>query len=127
MNTVLIDTCIFSYIFKDDSRAQIFVPKLTGKITCLSFASVAELYRWGCARSWGEQRIQILQQRIDQYGLLAHDQELSRVWAKVMTQKGRPVSAMDAWIAATSIRYKVPLLTHNTANFVGIADLELVP
>jgi len=103
MNRVLIDTCIFSYIFKDDSRAQIFVPWLTGKIVSLSFASVAELYRWGYARSWGAQRMQTLQDRIDQYELLVHDQDLSRVWAQVMTQKGRPVSTMDAWIAATSI------------------------
>ena len=30
------------------------------------------------------------------------------------------------WIAATAIRYNLPLLTHNAADYAGVAGLQLV-
>jgi len=46
MPAVLLDTDVFSFVFKRDSRAARFEPHLTGSQACLSFQSVAELRRW---------------------------------------------------------------------------------
>jgi tRNA(fMet)-specific endonuclease VapC len=44
----------------------------------------------------------------------------------VRTIKGRPVDPSDAWIAATAIRYNLPLVTHNRRHFDGITGLQVI-
>ena len=39
---------------------------------------------------------------------------------------GRPISAQDAWIAATAIRHQIPLATHKREDFAGITGLTLL-
>jgi len=50
---------------------------------------------------------------------------MSWEWAKLMSRKGRPISGLDAWIAATALTYGSPLVTHNVKHFSGIAGLEI--
>lgn len=37
-----------------------------------------------------------------------------------------PISAADAWIAATALLYGVPLVTHNRKDFEGIDGLVVI-
>lgn len=39
---------------------------------------------------------------------------------------GRPVAAADAWVAATALYRGVPLVTHNRADFTGVAGLPVI-
>ena len=60
---------------------------------------------------------------IDSSGLLC------RRWAEVREQarrSGRIIQPSDAWLAATALLYSVPLLTHNVADFAGIAGLTVI-
>ncbi|CAG1001532.1 hypothetical protein PHYC_02923 [Phycisphaerales bacterium] len=50
---VLVDSDVFSYFFKEDSRASLYNTDIAGKVVCLSFMSVAELKRWALSRAWG--------------------------------------------------------------------------
>jgi tRNA(fMet)-specific endonuclease VapC len=37
-----------------------------------------------------------------------------------------PIAPADAWIAATAIVYRAPLITHNRKHFEGIAGLKVI-
>ena len=43
MQAVLLDTDVFSFIFKQDTRAALYASHLAGAQACLAFQSVAEL------------------------------------------------------------------------------------
>ena len=38
----------------------------------------------------------------------------------------RPISPQDAWIAATALRYQIPLVTHNAADFDAVEGLTII-
>jgi len=39
---------------------------------------------------------------------------------------GRPIDTADAWIAATALALKCPLVTHNAADFAGVPNLNII-
>jgi tRNA(fMet)-specific endonuclease VapC len=39
---------------------------------------------------------------------------------------GRPIGPADAWIAATALRYGVPLVTHNPSDYTGVPGLSVL-
>ena len=43
MNTVLIDTDVLSFLFKQDTRAELYRPHLQQALALISFMTVAEL------------------------------------------------------------------------------------
>ena len=43
---VLLDTDVFSFLFKEDSRAAPYRKDVSGRSTYLSFMTVAELHDW---------------------------------------------------------------------------------
>lgn len=50
------DTDVVSFLFKNDSRAELYRPHLSGRLLAISFMTVAELYRWALQHNWGENR-----------------------------------------------------------------------
>jgi toxin FitB len=55
--------------------------------------------------------------------LLAIDGDTALAWGQLMgeaKQKGRPVAAMDGWIAATALRHELVLVTRNTKDFENL-------
>jgi len=54
---VLVDTDVFSFVYKGDSRAAAYAKYLTGQPLHLAFVTVAELYRWSVLHAWGRQRV----------------------------------------------------------------------
>lgn len=59
---------------------------------------------------------------LQQFLVISYDLDLAKIWAKVAThckQAGRRLEAGDTWIAATSVRYQIPLLTHDR-DLVGL-------
>jgi tRNA(fMet)-specific endonuclease VapC len=126
MPDVIVDTDVFSFLFKGDTRASLYENALRGQVPHLSFATVAELYRWAVRRGWGPDRIADLVQTIRSFQVLGYDDAMAWEWARVMSIKGRPMAVGDAWIAAAALRHKMPLITHNRRDFEGIAGLTVI-
>ncbi len=129
MNVVLIDTDVISFLFKQDTRAELYRPHLHQTLSLISFMTVAELKQWALLRSWGERRKQALDQHLMQYTLIPFDHDLCQTWAEIRyeaTSGGRKIETADAWIAATARLYQVPLITHNRADFDWVNGLTVI-
>jgi tRNA(fMet)-specific endonuclease VapC len=126
VDVVLLDTDVFSYRLKNDSRARLFDHHLDGKQLALSFMTVAEVFRWAIHRAWGAQRIADLQAELRQFLVLPYDEAMAWEWARVSCIKGRPMAPGDAWIAATALRHKLPFATHNSKHFANVPGLVLL-
>lgn len=57
METVLLDTDVFSYLWQDRPEADGFKPMVSGRVLALSFASVAEAHYGALKRGWGSRRV----------------------------------------------------------------------
>jgi hypothetical protein len=61
--------------------------------------------------------------------VIPYDTQIARVWgalAGAAQLRGRPRPQNDTWIAACCLRYQVPLVTLNTADFSDFAAHGLV-
>lgn len=101
------------------------------KTDFLSFPnmSIAELERWAIMRHGGERRRSELSMFLEQFVVPPMDRRLCHAWAQVTEearQAGFVISCADAWVAATAVRYNIPLLTHNPNDFRGVASLTLL-
>ena len=127
--TTIVDTDVVSFLFKGDTRAQLYRPHLQGKTLALSFMTVAELYQWAYIRNWGEQKLTRLEEQLRAYVIVPYDNELCKQWATICVERqrlGRPISVQDAWIAATALRHGCPLVTHNRDDFANITGLTVI-
>jgi predicted nucleic acid-binding protein len=88
--------------------------------------SLAELHRWPLERGWGEKRVQELRELLVRYVVLFPDDQTCREWARIMTRKGKPIDTTDAWIAATAVQHRCPLVTHNPRHFKDIGGLDVL-
>ena len=129
IDAVAIDTDVLSYIFKGDTRADLYLPHLDGKLGVVSFMTVAELRHWTMVRNWGEMRRRSLEEFIGQYVIVHSDDSLCSVWARIATEAvrfGRPIETADAWIAAVAVVHNIPLITHNRSHFEGVDGLKVI-
>ncbi|MGP1386500.1 MAG: type II toxin-antitoxin system VapC family toxin [Thainema sp.] len=129
MSLLLIDTDIASFIFKGSAYLDPYRSILNGQELALSFMSVAELFQWAILRNWGERRIMQLERYLANCVVIPVDQALCRQWAQVRADRqriGRAIAPQDAWIAATALRYDLPLVTHNIKDFQEIPNLRLM-
>ncbi|MBF2065948.1 MAG: type II toxin-antitoxin system VapC family toxin [Calothrix sp. C42_A2020_038] len=127
MSLFLIDTDIASFIFKGSDYADPYLPILSDQELALSFMSVVELFQWAILRQWGDRRLLQLEKYLSNYLVITVDQPLCLEWARVRSGRqsaGRPISPQDAWIAATALRYALPLVTHNSKDFLDIPHLS---
>lgn len=127
--SLVVDTDVVSFIFKDDTRSALYAPHLSGHMLTISFQTLAELELWALAGGWGERRKQQLARHLRRYLMEHSSPALSRRWAETTDsarRSGRPITAADAWIAATALLLDVPLITHNGAHFTGIDGLRII-
>jgi tRNA(fMet)-specific endonuclease VapC len=129
MSLLLIDTDIASFIFKGSDYANPYMPLLRDHELAISFMTIAELFQWAILRRWGEHRLAQLEQYLSNHLIIPVDQPLCREWAQLRAARqsaGRVISPQDAWIAATALRHDLPLVTHNTKDFLEISNLQLI-
>jgi predicted nucleic acid-binding protein len=127
MGAVLIDTDVFSFVLKRDTRAALYAGDLAGAQPCLSFQSVAELRHWALARQWSQSRRASLDQSLARCVVLPYDDAMSRHWAEITALRrrlGQPIQCGDAWIAATAVRHGIPLVTHNASDYANIPKVQ---
>ena len=125
----VIDTDVLSYVLKRDTRAQRYLPYLTGTIVVISFMSLAELERWAIERNWGAPRRAHLRQFLDAFVMRPVDRALCEVWAALTVEarrNGKPLGHADAWVAATARVYGLPLVTNNSRHYAGLAGLTVL-
>jgi predicted nucleic acid-binding protein len=64
---LVLDTDVVSYLYKRDTRAELYQPHLNDPPFIISFMSLAELRRWTLERNWGERRRQELEEYLSRY------------------------------------------------------------
>lgn len=129
MDSLLIDTDVISYLFKSDTRAELYRPHLHNKLPLVSFMTVAELRQWMLIRNWGNKRKLQMETHLLQYTLVPFDRALCQAWAEVRYEafrQGRGIETSDAWIAATARLYQVPLVTNNRSHFDWLTNLVII-
>lgn len=129
MSAVLLDTDVFSFLLKGDTRSKAYSDLIVGNTPAISFMTVAELYQWAYIRNWSLKRIAELERTMANYLVPALDGELCHIWGRLRAErqaKGMTIAAQDAWIAATALRYSLQLITHNPDDFKDIAGLQIL-
>lgn len=125
---IIADTNVVSYLMKGTEIGKRYRPHLAGKIVGIVFVTVAEMYYGAERNGWGEKRRQQLEEHLKNFVVLPYNNEIAQVYARVVVERerqGRPLDWPDAWIAATAIWHRTPLVTHD-GDFAGIAGLQLI-
>lgn len=126
---LVLDTDVVSYLYKRDTRAELYRPHLNDPPFIVSFMSLAELRRWTLERNWGERRKQELEEYLARYFVIHSEDRMCARWAEAMNTarlNGRPIATSDAWIAATALFLDIPLVTHNRRHYSGVAGLRVI-
>lgn len=127
MSTLLLDTDVFSFLFKDHPLAEVYRPHVRGHTLAISFMTVAELYHGAYRAGWGARRIERLESRIAAYVVVPSSNALSKRWGEVrFVRRQQPISPEDAWIAAAALQQGCPLVTHNARDFQNIPGLNII-
>lgn len=127
MSTLLLDTDVFSYIFKDHPLARVYRPLLQGHILAISFMTVAELFQGAFRAAWGDRQLKRLEAQIKSYLVIPASHEMCRKWGEVRSiRRHQPISPEDAWVAATALEYNCALVTHNSDDFHSIPGLTII-
>lgn len=127
--SLVVDTDVVSFLFKQDTRADLYRPHLNSEMLVISFMTLAELEQWTIMARWGTKRRNDLLNYLRRYLVEPSSPQLCRLWAEVMDsgrRKGRPISVADAWIAATALHYNVPLVTNNRDDYAGVDGLKVI-
>ena len=111
---LLLDTNVFSYVFRRDQRADPFSARIASGTACIAAQTVAELHLGARKRTWGKARYEELTRAINGLTILNADKETAELWAELALQAqgcGRPMTTADLWIIATAERWEIPLFT----------------
>lgn len=93
----------------------------------LTVISLGELHKGAESAGWGQRRRALLQRSLVSYTILPIDAEVARIWGAITGRaalRGRPRPVNDTWIAASCLRYELPLVTINTRDFTDFVEHE---
>ena len=129
MSPVVVDTDVVSFLFRRDSRAELYRPHLDEELLVVSFMTIAELDRWALERDWGKPRRRRMEEHLGRFVVYPYNRQMCRKWAEIVDDArrgGRPVGVADAWIASTALLHEMPLVTHNREHFSEIEGLQVL-
>jgi predicted nucleic acid-binding protein len=127
--SVVIDTDVLSFIFKEDSRGNLYLPHLAGKLTIISFMTLAETDRWAIERNWGPTTRKQMAEFLRQFVISPFSRAVCLRWAEAMhsaRRNGRPIQTADGGVAATALVHNIPVVTHNQKHFAGVDNLAVI-
>ena len=76
MKKVLLDTCIVSYLFKEDSRSELYRKYIEGAYPVINFTILGEFYSWPLENNQGEIRKRKLEERVLNLFVIPYDAEI---------------------------------------------------
>jgi tRNA(fMet)-specific endonuclease VapC len=126
---VVVDTDVVSYIFKDDTRAKLYLPHLIRVPKFISFMTLAELQSWKLQNNWGKRKVTKFEEFLSDFGVVHSNEELCDIWADIISdayKKGRSIDTADAWVASVALLFGIPLVTHNRRHFENVKDLKII-
>jgi tRNA(fMet)-specific endonuclease VapC len=130
MRAVIVDTDVASFLFKEDTRADLYTPHLADAVPGVSFMTLAELEQWAVLRNWGARRhAELLAFITDSFVVIDSNEALCRKWAEIrgeVKRAGYHIETADAWVAATALLYNAPLITHNAGDFAHVTGLTVI-
>ncbi len=129
VDIVTVDTNIISFFFRQDTRAQLYEKHLVGKLKVIASQTLAELELMPLLNNWSAKRKTKLDEFIKDYVFVEVTKDICVEWAKIQFEAkkiGRPISTADAWIAATSLVFRIPLVTHNPKDFLNVSNLKVI-
>ena len=123
LREAVLDTDVFSFLYKGSNFGKAYAPYLEQASIYISFQTVAELYLWTQRSNWGEKRIHDLVKHLKAYNVVHSSPKLAWRWALLTEQvkgTGKVIHAGDAWVAATALELDIPLVTHNTKDYLAV-------
>jgi tRNA(fMet)-specific endonuclease VapC len=120
MTPVVVDTDVVSFLFKNDTRAQLYLPILQDRQLLISFMTEAEPEQWIVQAKWSSDRIGRFRQFMNRFVSVPSSRDLILKWADLMVTaraSGRRIEAADGWIAATALLYNALLITQSKRLF----------
>jgi tRNA(fMet)-specific endonuclease VapC len=129
MNRIILDTDVFSILFKERSEAPKYLPHLTNAILCLSFVTVGELYFWQEKHGWGDKKRSKLEARLKKFVVLPSNEQVCSSYAVLrnrLESRGTPMHFADLWIAATAHAYGLTVVTHNRKHFEKVKEIQWI-
>jgi len=127
MNPIVLDTDVVSFLFKRDTRAELYLPRLENREWLISFMTEAELEQWALLANWSTKRIEWLRLFLARFAIVPSSHALVLKWAEAMAsarKSGRRIETADAWVAVTALLYDAPLLTNNKSDYLGVPGLR---
>ncbi len=123
----LVDTDIVSFFFNNSQLGVPYRQYMRKRTLLISFMTSAEIERGMRLASWGAKKRDEMEGFLTaKFAIIHTNDAICRKWAEITLIKARPLAPADAWIAATAIVYRVPLVTHNRKHFEGIAGLKVI-
>jgi len=123
----LIDTNICSAYLKGDQRVWNRFQQYMGGLS-ISVVTAGELWTWRARRNTSERSRAAVAGFLDSIDVLEIDLNIALRFGELrasLIDKGTPKPDMDSLIAATALHHNLTLVTHNVADFVGIASLRV--
>ena len=125
----VVDTDVISFLFKDHRLAPDYRSILAGRSLAILLISLAEVEYGMESKNWGASRRELMGRFLARFTPLMPDSETARLWARIKNRcekKGRPIAYADAWIAASAVQYKIPLVTHNAKDYEAVESLTIL-
>lgn len=124
MDYVVLDTDVASLSFRGRLPAGFNRP-LAGKLTCVSFVTIAEMTKWAELRDWGPRNRDRLELWLSRQIHLEYDIAVAQTWGRLAAaaqRRGRVSPINDTWIAASCLAEGLPLATLNVKDYEGFAE-----
>ena len=83
MSSVVVDTDVVSFVFKNHTIGAQYDADLAGRTLVASFMTLAELDRWTIQSKWGEPRRNWLRLYLEPFVVMPYDRALCTKWAEV--------------------------------------------
>jgi len=124
VESLVLDTDAASHLQRRTLPASL-QEHIVGRILCVTFITVGEIFKGAFMRGWGEKRVQELETWLRNVVVLPYTGEVSRAWGRLTAEceaMGRPIPANDAWIAACCLSHDLPLMTLNRRHLNRFRD-----
>ena len=123
----LVDTDIVSFFFNNSQLGIAYQQYLRKRTLLISFMTRAEIERGMWLANWGKKKRDQMEGFLTaKFAIIHTNDAICRKWAEIRSIKGHPLASADAWIAATAIVYRLPLITHNRKHFERIVGLKVI-